>query len=288
MKRLSAQSILAAVWHTVAKTGSLAVVAALLLSACGGQGKQKDFKTHSVAGKQCLFFPAEEEGMDEMYLKKTYSLVWPDKGVLAPEAERELLRLCFGDSTATDFDQALEHWRNVIGFWETATAGKRIDTIDESQPFSYDELTSTCRLDSNLALFEVGNSSFVVHAAHGIYSVNYLTVDANTGKAVHLSDLMDTTHLGEAVARAIQDLEVNESVRECLFDEFRNVDRMPVSRNFFIDSTRSTINLSYGLYWITPYCCGIQNVVLPIFWLSKHVPLTPYAKELFGPGCSID
>lgn len=38
----------------------------------------------------------------------------------------------------------------------------------------------------------------------------------------------------------------------------------------------------------TTFACGIQSVVLPIFWLSKHVPLTPYAKRLFGPGSYIE
>lgn len=56
---------------------------------------------------------------------------------------------------------------------------------------------------------------------------------------------------------------------------------MPAS--FFIDSARNDITVGYDLYDIQPYACGIPTVVLPIFWLSKHVELTPYAKRLFGP-----
>ncbi len=63
---------------------------------------------------------------------------------------------------------------------------------------------------------------------------------------------------------------------------------MPMPDDFFIDCTRSAIIVNYGLYHIAPYACGIQSVVLPIFWLSKHVDLTPYSKRLFGPGSYIE
>lgn len=58
--------------------------------------------------------------------------------------------------------------------------------------------------------------------------------------------------------------------------------------------------VSYNLVWpdkgaISPaagrelmFPCGIQAVTLPIFWLSKHVRLTPYAKGLFGPECYVE
>ena len=29
---------------------------------------------------------------------------------------------------------------------------------------------------------------------------------------------------------------------------------------------------------------GIPAVAMPIFWLSKHAELSPYAKRIFGPG----
>ena len=46
--------------------------------------------------------------------------------------------------------------------------------------------------------------------------------------------------------------------------------------------------VSYDLYHIQPYACGIPSVVLPIFWLSKHVSLTPFAKRLFGPDSYVE
>ena len=116
-----------------------------------------------------------------------------------------------------------------------------------------------------------------------------LTVDIETGNAIHLTDLVTDTNLFcEAVARAIQDLDVNSDVYESLFEEFMDTNRMPLPSNFTIDSARNSINVYYGIYEIAAYCYGIQVVNLPIFWLSKHVPLTPYCKRLFGPGCSVE
>ena len=92
--------------------------------------------------------------------------------------------------------------------------------------------------------------------------------------------------MGPVIARAVEDLTVNSDVQKALFDV--NPERLPVTADFTIDSTRSTITLVYQVYEIASYADGIQEIVLPIFWLSKHIPLTPYAKSLFGPGCSID
>ena len=58
------------------------------------------------------------------------------------------------------------------------------------------------------------------------------------------------------------------------------LNRFVVGRRIY---ARNDITVSYDLYHIQPYACGIPSVVLPIFWLSKHVELTPYAKRLFGP-----
>ena len=100
--------------------------------------------------------------------------------------------------------------------------------------------------------------------------------------------MTDTALLCEAIARAIQDLDVNKDIRECLYEEFGDAERMPNNFNFLIDSARNGIIVEYGLYEIAPYACGIQSVYLPIFWLSKHVPLTAYAKKIFGPDSYIE
>ena len=266
------------------RTTILLTLAALLLVGC--RHGANELTTRTISGEKCyqvLFDKDEAPWGTDFYTKTDFKLEWPAKGSVSAEAERELLLLCFMDSAATDFDEAAQRWLATPFSYE-----EEMDCERKPVKSGYMHLESSCTQDSVLAVFTVNTESFVVGAAHGMYSVDYLTIDKTTGNAVHIDDLVtDTNMLCEAVARAIQDLDVNKDTRECLFDEFRDTDRMPMPGNFVIDSTRNNIMVVYGLYEIAPYACGIQSVVLPIYWLSKHVPLTPYAKRLFGPGSYI-
>ena len=273
----------------------ISLAALLLLAGCH---KTKEFGTYTVSGERCYLQVFDEPfifDLDTIGTKVTYSIVWPDEGTVSVAALRELQYLYFYDSTVSNIADAPDYWLDPDGidgwfFYPDETVKVlEVDSLDEERDYSYIDLLGTCRRDSNLAVFTVHQESFPFGAAHGLHSTSYLTVDLETGNAIHLTDLVtDTNLLCEAVAHAIQDLVVNSDTRECLFDEFRDVERMPLPDNFTIDSARNGITVYYGLYEITPYCCGIQAVTLPIFWLSKHVPLTPYAKRLFGSGCSIE
>lgn len=277
------------------RTAILLAIAALLVAGCH---RNKSFGTYTVSDERCFIQVFDEPfifDLDTIGTKITYSIVWPNKGTVSDKALRELQYLYFFDSTVSDIADAPDYWMDPDGidgwffYGDEDAKIMRVDSLDEEHEYSYIDLQGTCTVDSNLAVFTVHQESFPLGAAHGMHSTDFLTVDIETGNAVHLNDLVtDTNLLCEAVARAIQDLEVNSGVRQCLFDEFVDVDRMPMPRNFTIDSARNGIIVYYGLYEITPYCCGIQEVVLPIFWLSKHVPLTPYAKRLFGPESYIE
>ena len=270
------------------------IIGLLVFTLAGCKHETNRFATHTLSGEQCyqVTFDKEKEPWGIDFVTKTdYTLEWPAEGAVSAEAERELLLLCFMDSNATSFSEAAQKWLATPFSYEDEMDCERkpVKNIDENGDYGYMHLESNVTEDSALAVFIVKTESFVVGAAHGMYSVDYLTVDKATGNAIHLADLVTDTNLFcEAIAHAIQDLEVNTETRECLFDEFRDAERMPLPQNFTIDSARNSITAVYSLYEIAPYACGIQSVVLPIFWLSKHVPLTPYAKRLFGPGCSIE
>lgn len=264
---------------------------ALLLAGCY---KTKEFTTHTVSGEQCFQLTFDEEmgpWGNTVDMKVSFDVVWPNKGMVSDAAERELMYLCFGDSTANLVDVAMTEWLSKSFFCEDEEGCTKtpLKELAHDGEYCMVDLNSTYEEDSTLVTFIIHCESYFAGAAHGMHSVDFLTIDKATGDAIHLEDLVvDTNLLCEAVAHAIQDLEVNKDVRECLFDEFINVERMPLPHNFIIDSARNSITVFYSLYEITPYACGIQAVTLPIFWLSKHVPLTPYAKRLFGPGCSVD
>ncbi len=261
---------------------------ALLMAGC--HHDKKEFTTRSISGTQCYMLTYDEQMTPQgntIGLKKVLEVEWPAKGLLSADAERELMMLCFDDSTSTNADKAAAGWLAKPYIYTddgVAQDVKAVDTIDENREYSYIAVRSTATHDSALATFHVGIETFGAGAAHGIYSLHTLTVDLESGSVVHLTDLVsDTNLLCEAIARAIFDLDANKDIRECLFDEYQGADRMPMPASFFIDSARNNITVSYDLYHIQPYACGIPSVVLPIFWLSKHVELTPYAKRLFGP-----
>lgn len=268
-------------------------LAALLLAGCNNDNKE--FTTRSISATQCYLLSYDEQmgpWGDTLGLKKVLEVEWPAKGFLSAAAERELMMLCFDDSTSANVDKAVAAWLAKPYIYTDdgeAPHVKTVDTLDESREYSYMAVRCNTTHDSVLATFNVGIETFGAGAAHGIYSSHTLTVDLESGNVVRLTDLVsDTNLLCEAIARAIFDLDANKDIRECLFDEYRNADRMPMPASFFIDSARNNITVSYDLYHIQPYACGIPSVVLPIFWLSKHVPLTPYAKRLFGPDSYVE
>ncbi len=281
---------------------SLLALVALLFTGCSHESKPKDsvtndsvsdtvaaakfFTTQTIKGELCFmeYGEIDDPDYDTIGYTESFNIQWPDKGMMTDEALRELMRYYFYDSKTTDISKAIDDWRKkVIG-----QHGNLVRKIDESYPYGYNKLSSTCMQNGNLATFTISYGYFDVGAAHGLYDLQYLTVDVDRGTIIHLSDLIDTTHLDEVIARALQDVVANDEVRYNLFDEYQNCDRMPITLNFYIDDTRSTIHVIYGLYEVAPYCNGLTEIVLPIYWLSKHVKLTPYAKEIFGPGSYLE
>lgn len=233
------------------------------------------------------FYPGE----GPMGVENCYRIEWPEAGTLNPSAEAELLLRCFFDSAATTFEQAADRWLNNTWLYGNEDVKARIEVVDslgDMENYNYAKKESTLTYDDNLVTMLITTETMAAYAAHGLYTVEYVVMDRDTKRIVHLNELVDTAKLGEVIIRAIEDLEVNKDTRDCMFDEYRTAGRVAVPQDFFIDSTRSVINLVFQQYDITPYACGIQTVALPIFWLSKHIPLTPYCKKLFGPGSSID
>lgn len=267
------------------------ILTIIVLTGCNK--RNAPFTTFSMEGKRSYYVKTNDpylpEGLNPFGVENSYSIVWPTKGMISKEAEKELILQVFGDSTAASVNEASQRWLNNLWLFEETKAleAKTTDSVSKQSPHTYARLNNSIEQNDNLVTFINTTETFLAGAAHGSYIVEYLTYDRKTKRVVHLNDLVDTSKLGEIVVRAIEDLVVNKDVQECLFDEYRNVEKMPVADNFFIDSTRSTITLVYQQYDITPYACGLPSVVMPIFWLSKHTELTPYAKKLFGKGSYI-
>ena len=269
----------------------LSLIAISILST-GCSKKLSTFRTHKMHG-ECGFIVKTDPKMfdEDQGVGNSYTLVWPDKGMMTQEAEKELIMQTFGDSTATTADEAAK--RFLKNLWLDYDGVKAVSTqILDSIPYgpfcTHCEVSNQLTQDSNLVTFATFTDFYYAGAAHGTYMVEYLTYDREIKRVVHLNDLVDTSKLSEIVLRAIEDLAVNKDVNDCMFEEYHTAGNVIVPDNFFIDSTRSTINIVFQQYDITPYACGLQTVVMPIFWLSKHVELTPYAKKIFGKGSYLE
>ena len=247
-----------------------------------------------MEGQQCMIVKTDDPYLSEeanpFGVENRYKLMWPAKGMMTPEAEKELIRQVFGDSTATSATEAAQRWLNNLWLYDDVKAVKtqRVNSIGEKYMLTLAELSNSIEENGELVTFVTGNQTCLAGAAHGIYLLQYLTYDRKTQRVVHLNDLVDTAMLGEVIVRAVNDLVVNKDVLDCMFDEYKTADRIAVPDNFIIDSTRSTITLVFQQYDIAPYACGLPSVVLPVFWLSKHLELTPYAKKLFGKGSYLE
>ena len=250
----------------------------------------KTFTTETLTGEQNFLVYSDEEfpfAGNTIGLRNTYNIVWPTEGMMTPEAERELVHIYFCNDKINDLETAASRWINDASFYaEDGAKVTPVDKIDDSSFYSYFKIESRCEQQDDIATFIIWRENYAVGAAHGLYSSEYVNVDINSGNIIHLNDIVDTSQLGPVIVRAVEDLSVNSDVQTALYDA--NLKRLPIPADFTIDSTRSTITLVYQVYEIASYAEGIQEIVLPIFWLSKHIPLTPYAKRIFGPACSID
>lgn len=269
----------------------------MLITACiitGCHHPSSPFTTFSLSGSHSYMVKTDDpylpETLNPCGVENSYSLVWPTKGMMSKDAEKELIMQVFNDSTANSVNEAAQRWLNNLWLYEDTKALETttVDSVSGKESYTYAHLSNDIKQHDNLVTFITSTETFLAGAAHGLYTVQYLTYDRKAKRVIHLNDLVDTSKMGEAVVRAIEDLVVNKDISDCMFEEYHNAGKVTVVDNFFIDSTRSTITIVFQQYDIAPYACGLQSVVLPIFWLSKHVELTPYAKKLFGKGSYLE
>lgn len=268
------------------------ILTIVVLTGCGK--KNGPFTTFSISGMRSYMVKTDDPYLPEILnpcgVENSYSLVWPTKGMMTKDAEKELIMQVFNDSTSTSVNEASQRWLSNLWLYEDTKAleTKTVDSVTGKESYTYAHLSNDIKQHDNLVTFITSTETFLAGAAHGLYTVQYLTYDRKAKRVIHLNDLVDTSKMGEAVVRAIEDLVVNKEISDCMFEEYHNAGKVAVVDNFFIDSTRSTITIVFQQYDIAPYACGLQSVVLPIFWLSKHVELTPYAKKLFGKGSYLE
>lgn len=270
--------------RSILKFFLLAIAASLFCIGCKS-GHNQGFDTYSVAGQRSFLLVSKNGHFpfagDTIGLVNSFNLVWPCPGKMTSEAEHELLVRYFGDTEAKDIDQVASVWLDDVSIYdEDEVRIVKVDTLPDTMEYSYSKIEGTCSSDGVVACFMIGKSNYEVGSAHMLYTAEYVNVDVRSGNVIHLSDLVDTTVLGEVLYRAVNGLEVNKSVRESLFDEYVQSEVLPLSNDFIIDGAGRTITVNYQVYDIAPYAYGIQSVVLPLDWLFGQVTVTDYARSL--------
>lgn len=264
--------------NTIGRTLTIILAATAIISACNRHAGSDELRLQTLSDSGLYICYANSSfGADTFCVKRSYTMAWPKN---APdELKREIIRLAFGDSTA-NFNRASDNFLEDLMLFDddTLTRSIRVDAFNaDADWMSYMHVSSECTNDSGLYCFHIAYENYMRYAAHGMYGSHYVTYDTDNKRIVRLCDLVDTSKLEPVIQKAIEGLPVNGDVLCNVYGP-----DIPMTDNFFIDSTRKCIMLVYQPYDIASYANGIQTVVLPIDWLSKQIELTPYAKEIFG------
>ena len=260
------------------------VLAAALLGllAAGCHRTPAEFTFHTYKGERS--WQVDIDDSTTMWVHNSYDIQWPDKGCISADAERRLMQAVFGADAGADMHRCRENYLNSQGLLDAAEDVRypcyQVDALPDTVEYTEQQLGVVGETNGRLATITVTSYIFPQGAAHGSYDITPLMFDLAGGDMLALDDIVDTTHLGTLVARAVDHLPANSQVKECLFDEFSGAASLPVSKVFCINDAMDTVYLVYGLYWLTPYACGVQQVALPVSMLDADMALTERGRAL--------
>lgn len=265
------------------------LLAAVALTACNGKGKGADsilavdtltdnVDTLQMEKRTAAKYYKLETG-EEMFGTvvdcRSYDIMWPTGD--HPILQQALLNILFGNET-TDFDKAAQKFLKSTDLYGL-TDDKPIEITDGSNNnvnnFCHKEME--CLTSAPMYVFLISEATYGFGAAHPLSNLQYVNYDIREDRIVTLTDLMDTTHLADAVRKAAATLPENADILDCLFD----IKNVYASDNVCIDLENAQLVMQYNIYEIGPYACGTINIRLPIAWLAHHVRLTDYCKQLF-------
>lgn len=265
------------------KINSIAIVLAASLLAVGCVQQPKEFATRTLKGERLWQLTVDDTTTS--WVKNSYELQWPEMGCISSSVENELLKLVFGGFVDKSLRRSCENFLNSQGLLEECEGVRypciNVDAIPDTVMYTEQELKTVCETTEKLITLTVTSYIFPERAAHGSYDIMPIVIERGGG-IIRLADIVDTNQLGPIVARAVNKLPANKEVKECLFDEFLDQPTMPVSQVFSISEAMDTLYMVYGLYWLAPYACGIQEVALPVAMLKENMALTDKGSALFG------
>lgn len=258
------------------------LAAAMCLLAAGCNRQPKEFAYRTVSGERS--WQVDIDDSTTTWVHNSYELQWPSKGVLTAASERALMEAVFGSEAGRDLHRSCENYLNSQGLlWkedDVVYPCYQVESLPDTVQYTEQELKTLCETNGRLATVTVTSYIFPAMAVHGSYDISPVVFDLEDGSLLRLADIVDTNLLGAIVARAVDRLPANRDVKECLFDEFVGVPSLPVSLVFHTNDAMDTVFLVYGLYWLTPYACGVQEVALPVAMLRENMALTERGRKL--------
>ena len=112
-----------------------------------------------MEGKRSFYVKTNDpylpEDLNPFGVENSYTLVWPTKGMISKEAEKELIQQVFGDSTAHSANEAAQRWLNNLWLFEDTKAleAKMVDSVSGQSPYTYAHLNNSIEKNENLVTF---------------------------------------------------------------------------------------------------------------------------------------
>lgn len=262
------------------------LIVTILLAVCGCHpqaSKDTEYFTQISDSVDYICRIQTPNGPDTIAVSKQYNIQWPTGA--SKELRLRLMHLAFDDGTGVDdIRMVTEHFLDDMMLWEEDTLIQAMLTetpIPDTMKMNESEVSISCVSDKGIQTFIVNRFKYIFPGAHGMHWTLFVVYDSTQQQIVELNDLLDTNQLGPVIDRAIEELEINQEVSECKYEQ-DILPLTPLTDNYYIDFSKKTLTLVYQPYTIAPYSCGTMFVTLPIDWLKWQIALTQKCKEMFG------
>lgn len=260
----------------------LLTVVALLMAACSQQ--QTDERTsvftninehhyYKVSLPDSLRFDSELEPYSEVKI----FMEWPEKlrGKVPEALQREIINLAFND-TVNDLQTVVANRLKQPIFYEDvpSVTQEEIDSIPQDYSSLLSVNVTPSYMGERVYTFNIGVSSYLLGAAHGLESRQTVCYDLQREKVIMLDDLIaDRDKILELIKSAIEaDYGTDDN---CI--DYSLID---LTDNFAIDEY--SISFIYNPYEVACYAQGEVVARIPFYEFFSQKCLTPYAKELFS------
>lgn len=257
----------------------------VLLVSCGKE-KKVDNSTKSVfetiSERHCFKINFADssyyEGLNwEPYSEIKMHILWPEMllGKTPEPLQKEILAMAFSD-TISNVASGIRSVLSTPIFYDDIEGVSQTEVDSIPQDFSSYLFIDVApvHMDSKVISYEVNSSSYVMSAAHGMYSSQYTSYDLEKGKVIELSDLfVDKNKLLPIIKGQIE--EQYGTKDNCI-----DYDKIEVSDNFYIDG--NVLVFCYNPYDIACYAQGIVKAEVPFFNLLGANNITAYGQKLLS------